>query len=100
MDQQYYIARLVYRISCAGIYDEQYEEQWRLIIAADAHAAVVAARSLGRTEEESFTDQQGRTITWQLIAVKDLQAVDLCHGALLASVIKEAAPVAAPLWPA
>ena len=39
MQQQSYVAQLIYRISCAGIYEEQYEEQWRLIFANDEREA-------------------------------------------------------------
>ncbi len=100
MNQQSYVARLIFRITCAGIFEEQYEEQWRLIFADDEREALAAARSLGSAEEDSFTDNRGRTIAWQLVAVKDLQPVTLSHGSLLASVIKEVAPVAEPVWAA
>lgn len=98
MEQRPYVACLIYRISCAGIFEEQYEEQWRLVFAVDERAAISAARSLGAAEEDSFTDRRGRTIQWQLVAVKDLQPVTLEHGAVLASLIREVAPVAAPPW--
>jgi hypothetical protein len=98
MTQQAYVAQLIYRIRCAGIQEEQYEEQWRLIFATDERAALAAAHTIGSSDEAVFADRQGRIIEWQLIAVKDLQPVSLTHGSLLASVVKEVTPVAAPVW--
>ena len=98
MEQQAYVAQLIYRIRCAGVYDEQYEEQWRLVLAEDERAALKAARSIGANDEAIFTDRQGRMIQWQLVAVKDLQPVTLEHGTLLASAVREIEPVAAPVW--
>ena len=98
MPQQAFVAQLIYRILCAGIFEEQYEEQWRLIFAEDERAALAAAREIGATDETIFADRHGRMIQWQLIAVKDLQSINLQHGSLLASSVREVAPVAAPVW--
>lgn len=98
MKQQAYVAQLIYRIRCAGIQEEQYEEQWRLIFAADERAALESAHRIGSSDEAVFADRHGRIIEWQLVAVKDLQPVSLEHGSLLASVVKEVSPVASPVW--
>jgi hypothetical protein len=99
MAQQTFVARIIYRICCTGITEEQYEEQWRLVFAEDERVALFAALQLAARDEDHFTDRRGRTIQWKLIAVKDLQPVSLTHGSLMASVISEVAPVAAPVWP-
>ncbi len=100
MEQNAFVARLLYRIQCIGIFEEQYEEQWRLIFARDERAALLEARRLAEADEELLTDQQGRHIQWQLVAIKDLQPVTLTNGSLLASVVKEMDPLAEPLWSA
>lgn len=93
-----YTAQIIYRIKCAGIAIEQYEEQWRLIMADNEREALANARSTGSEEETTFVDRHGRAIQWQMVAVKDIQPVELKNGALLFSAIKEVEPVAAPLW--
>jgi len=96
--QQSFVAQLIYRIRCEGVPDEQYEEQWRLIFAEDERAALKAAPEIALVDEAVFADRQGRMIEWQLVAIKDMKLVDLQQGALLASTVREVAPVAMPLW--
>ena len=98
MAKQPYVAQLIYRILCAGVKVEQYEEQWRLVFASDERAALEEAQRIGSTDEAVFADRHGRIIQWQLVAVKDLQPVQLKNGSLLASVVKEITPVASPVW--
>ncbi len=93
-----YTAQIIYRIKCDSIGSEQYEEQWRIVFADDEREALNKAREIGQNEESVFVDRHGRTVYWQLVAVKDLQLVDLKQGAVLFSTIREVAPVAAPLW--
>jgi len=93
-----YTAQIIYRIKCEGVATEQYEEQWRLIMADDERNALDNARNAGSEEEMTFIDRHGRAIQWQMVAVKDIQPVEIKHGALLFSTIKEVEPVAAPLW--
>jgi hypothetical protein len=94
-----YTAQIIYRIKCEGVIGtEQYEEQWRLIIADDERDALHKTKDAGKQEEATFIDRHGRAIQWEMVAVKDIQPVQLDHGALLFSTIKEVEPVAAPLW--
>lgn len=93
-----FTAQIIYGIECEGLPTDQYEEQWRLLYAADETAALEEARELGKEAESTIIDRHGRTICWKLIAVKDLQPVEVKHGCLLFSTIKEAEPVATPLW--
>jgi len=95
---KHFTAQIIYRILCEGIVTEQYEEQWRLIEAEDERRALEAARRVGNEEEATFVDRHGRTIEWQMIAVKDLTEISLENGALLFSTVKEIQPIAAPVW--
>jgi hypothetical protein len=93
-----YTEQIIYRIKCESIETEQYDEQWRLVFAENDRDALYKARVIAKKEEATFVDRHGRTITWELVAVKDLQEVDLEHGTLLFSYVKEVEPIAAPLW--
>jgi len=93
-----FAVQIIYRIVCEAVSSEQYEEQWRILFAPDEQAAVKEARKLGRKEECSFTDRHGRTIRWEMIAVKEVREVNMQHGALIFSTVREVEPIAAPVW--
>jgi hypothetical protein len=93
-----FTAQIVYRIECDGLHTDQYEEQWRLVFAEDEQQALTVARTAGQGEETTFVDRHGRTIFWRMLAVKDLQPVELVNGGLLFSMVREVEMVAAPIW--
>lgn len=93
-----YTAQIIYRIECEGIPTDQYEEQWRLVYADNVEKALAEAREAGRKEESTFIDRQGRTMCWRMLAVKDLQPIELKNGGLLFSMVREAEILPAPLW--
>ncbi len=95
-----FTAQIVYRIECEGMPTDQYEEQWRLVYADNETLALAEARKTGMGEEATFIDRHGRTICWRMLAVKDLQPIDLKHGGLLFSMVREPEMVPAPLWTA
>lgn len=95
-----FTAQIIYRIECEGLPTDQYEEQWRLVYADTHENALAIARETGKQEEATFIDRHGRTMCWRMLAVKDLQPVELTNGGLLFSVVREAEMVAAPLWTA
>ena len=93
-----FTAQIIYRIECEGMPTDQYEEQWRLVYAHDEEQALLEAREAGKIDEGTFIDRHGRTICWRMLAVKDVQPVELTNGCLLFSMVREAEMVAAPLW--
>ena len=95
-----FTAQIIYRIECEGQPTDQYEEQWRLVYAEDERQALAMARESGKNEESTFIDRQGRNMCWRMVAVKDLQPVELKNGGLLFSMVREVQMVAAPLWAA
>jgi len=97
---QSFTAQIIYRIECEGLPTDQYEEQWRLVYADNEELALTAAREAGANEQATFIDRHGRTICWRLLAVKDLQPVELTNGGLLFSAVREAEPIPVPLWSA
>ncbi len=95
-----YTAQIIYRIECEGSPTDQYEEQWRLVYGHDDEHALAVARETGEKEAMAFVDRHGRTICWKMLAIKDLQPVELKDGGLLFSIVREAEMVPAPLWAA
>jgi uncharacterized protein DUF4288 len=95
-----FTAQIIYRIECEGLFTDQYEEQWRLVYADNERHALDEAREAGKREEATFIDRHGRTMCWRMVAVKDLQPVELKNGGLLFSMVREVEMVAAPLWAA
>lgn len=93
-----FTAQIIYRIECEGLPTDQYEEQWRLVYADTDLEALAEAKLAGKCEEATFIDRHGRTMCWRMLAVKDVQPVDLKNGGLLFSMVREAEPVPAPLW--
>ncbi|RYD57155.1 MAG: DUF4288 domain-containing protein [Sphingobacteriales bacterium] len=88
-----YTTQIIYRIKCSGTQTEQYEEQLRLVFGTDERHALEQARTIALDEESTFVDRHGRTVTWEMVAIKDLQPVDLQNGTLLMSTVKEVEPV-------
>jgi hypothetical protein len=95
---QAYVAQIIYKIKSSAKGIEQYDEQYRLLFAEDERMALNKAQILGKEEEAAFIDRHGRAVSWELVAIKDLQEVQLDHGSLLFSTVKEVEPIAAPLW--
>ena len=93
-----FVAQMIYSIACDDAHTGQYEQQWRLVFASDEACALEQARKLAADEETTFIDRHGRSISWKLVAVKDLQAVTLTHGAELFSSVKEVEPLVEPVW--
>ena len=90
--QQFFVAHIIFSISCQDVFTDQYEEQLRLIEAADEGSAIEAAKILAAKEEGNFIDRHGRIMSWKFIAVKDIMEVSLSHGVMLHSCIKEIQP--------
>ena len=95
-----FTAQIIYRIECEGQPTDQYEEQWRLVYAEDERQALAMARESGKNEESTFIDRQGRNMCWRMVAVKDLQPVELKNGGLLFSLVRDVEMAAVPLWAA
>ena len=93
-----YTAQIIYSIECDGRFTDQYEQQWRLIYGSNEVEALTEARKAGSDEEAEFLDRHGRNIRWRMLAVKDIQPIEIRNGGLLFSMLHEPALVPAPLW--
>lgn len=71
-----------------------------MVFAEDEGQALEQAKMAGHAEETTFIDRHGRSIRWRMLAVKDLQPIELVNGGLLFSQVREVDIVPAPIWAA
>lgn len=87
----WYIAKIVFRISTEGsVHKDQFDEHLRLIAANSQEEAVLKARMLGLQEEDDFLNDKSQTVKWEFVNVLDVQALqELKDGVELYSQIHE-----------
>lgn len=87
----WYLTKLVYRIICGeGDHTAQFDEQLRLIGAANEEEAFTKAQYMGRLEEDCFLNTKQQMVCWQFINVAELYKLsELIDGAELYSAIRE-----------
>ena len=72
----WYIAKLVFNISAENQnHAPQFDEQLRLIAAADREEAFMKARIIGLGEEDAFFNARQNKVTWEFINVSDILPV-------------------------
>ena len=88
---RWFIAKIVFRISCGSENEQrEFEEQLRLIAAANPEEALLKARIIGLQEEDSFINNNNKRIKWEFINVPELLKLDsLNDGTELYSRIKD-----------
>lgn len=93
-----YASQIIYSIKCDGKFTGQYDEQWRLVYADNEETAIEEAKAIGLHESSIMVDRHGRTISWEMIAIKDVKELELGHGSLLTSKVIDVTAIAAPIW--
>lgn len=69
----WYLGKLVFRIICGeGNHTPQFEEQLRLIAAADKPEAFLKARQIGESSEEVLVNVKQQLVQWKFINVSEL----------------------------
>jgi hypothetical protein len=69
----WYIAKLVFNISAENQeHAPQFDEQLRLIAAADRQEAFIKARIIGLGEEDAFFNDKQNKVKWEFINVADI----------------------------
>jgi hypothetical protein len=88
---KWYLAKIVYRIVCGdGAHTAQFDEQLRLITAADEGEAFEKARGIGYSEAETFYNNKQELVQWQFVNVSELYRLQqLIDGAEVYSRITE-----------
>lgn len=93
-----YASQIIYSIKCDGRFTGQYDEQWRLIFAYDEENALEKSKEIGKSESTMMVDRHGRTICWEMIAIKEVRELELGDGSLLTSKVVDVTPIPAPAW--
>ncbi len=88
---KWYLAKIVFRIICGdGEHMAQFDEQLRLIEAADGASAFDKAALMGRRESDNFLNADQKMVQWVFINVAGLyQLGDMTDGAEMYSRIQE-----------
>src|SRR6476661_5129153 len=87
----WFTARIVYQIICGdGAHTPQFDEQIRLINAADLPDAFEKAIEIGLREEDVFYNDQKKLVQWKFVNVAEMNALcELSDGAEIYSHITE-----------
>ncbi len=87
----WYLSKLIFRIICGeGRHQPQFDEQLRLISAANEEEAFEKALLIGENEQDEFYNQEQKPVQWRFINVAELyKLTGLLHGAELYSRIQE-----------
>ncbi|MES2111568.1 MAG: DUF4288 domain-containing protein [Bacteroidota bacterium] len=73
----WYIVKIIYRIiSGNGNHTAQFDEQLRLISAANQQAAFEKGNGIGTSEQSDFLNEKKERVTWEFIAVTEVNLVN------------------------
>ena len=87
----WYLGKIIFRIICGeGSHTAQFDEQLRLIAAADEEEAFQKAMAIGQREQDGFYNQEQQLVQWKFINVAELYRLSgLMDGAEMYSRIQE-----------
>ena len=68
----WYIAKIVFNITADGVNKTQFDEQLRLINADSTEEALLRARTIGLSEEDSFYNDNKKKVKWEFVNVAEL----------------------------
>jgi hypothetical protein len=86
----WYIAKIVFKITTERAARPQFDEHLRLVSARNFEEAFLKARMLGIKEEDSFLNEDNETVKWEFINVSELHPIsELRDGSELHSQIHE-----------
>ncbi|HYG18855.1 MAG TPA: DUF4288 domain-containing protein [Ohtaekwangia sp.] len=68
----WYIAKIVFGIKSETSQKQQFDEQLRLIVAQSHEEAMLKARAIGLSEEDSFLNDKNKRVRWEFINVPEL----------------------------
>lgn len=88
---KWFLAKTIHRIICGdGNHTPQFDEQLRLISAANEKEAYAKAYNIGCSEEDSFFNQKQQLVQWKFVDIAELYCLnELIDGAELYSSINE-----------
>lgn len=86
----WYIAKIIFQIKGKGMHRPQFDEHLRLIEADSVEEALLNARILGITLEDSIINNQHGPVTWEFVNVMELMEVkEWRHGMEIYSHVRE-----------
>jgi len=68
----WYIAKVIFKISNESCPSSQFDEHLRLIEATDFEEAILKARRLGITEEDHFMNDRNQPVKWEFVNVSEI----------------------------
>lgn len=72
-----YLAKLMFNINIDnGNHASQFDEQIRVIDSLDLESAFQKARLIGKQEEETFFNNEKKSVSWKFIDVTELYALE------------------------
>ncbi|MDZ4716235.1 MAG: DUF4288 domain-containing protein [Cytophagales bacterium] len=88
----WYVAKIIFRITTDNVNASQFDEHLRLIEAASFEEALLKARILGITEEDQHIHDQPKTARWEFVNVAEVIPIrEIRDGMELYSQIHETA---------
>lgn len=87
----WYLSKIIFRIICGdGDHTPQFDEQLRLINAADEEEAFNKATLIGEKEQDGFYNHEQKLVQWKFINVAELYKLSgMLDGAEIYSRIQE-----------
>jgi hypothetical protein len=72
----YFLVKIIYRIFSGDSCTQQFDEQLRLVLAANETAALQKARQLGLQGQEVLINTNGKTVRWELIGIAEIHELN------------------------
>ena len=89
-DMNWYIAKVIFKITVRQESKSQFDEHLRLIQANSFEEALLKARILGLTEEDHFINDRSQPVKWEFVNVEELIPLnELTDGIEVYSQIRE-----------
>ena len=89
-NMNWYIAKVIFKITVSEGGKSQFDEHLRLIQANSFEEALLKARILGLTEEDQFINDRSEPVKWEFVNIADLMLLrELSDGLEVYSQIRE-----------
>jgi hypothetical protein len=75
----WFTAKLVFKIDIAGKPAQQFDEQIRLIEAADMQEAFIKSQEIGRGQQVSFTGSNNQLRKWVFLGTSSITPINRLH---------------------
>jgi hypothetical protein len=86
----WYIAKIIFQIKGNGMQRPQFDEHLRLIEAESVEEALLNARIIGISSEDTVINRQHGPVSWEFVNVMELREVkEWKHGLEISSQIRE-----------